>query len=781
MDIDVFISGFVCLIGRNGGWHPIGGTQHQSARSPSKAHLSCYPLGYMGCLLDRQWRTATDIARLCLLLLAAASTAQAQISPGELTSAHSALNGPGHCTDCHDAGKRPPEFRCLSCHRDIRERLAANTGLHPSLVGSDRSGRNCAQCHNEHNGKNFNLIHWSVPVQNFDHAKTGYLLEGRHSSVACRTCHQASHIPMMNRANISVKNLARTYLGLSRRCAECHTDVHRGQLSSDCENCHDPQDWKKPTRFDHSRARFGIEGAHEKVPCSRCHIPSDRTSAALQYRNLPFEDCTPCHSDPHSGSFRNPCRTCHTLRETTWMPANESTAFNHSRTRFPLLGKHARLTCKSCHAGGNFGKPIAFAKCSDCHKTDPHNGQFTSAPALHDCDFCHTVSGFKPSTFRVAEHNATAFPLKDRHVETPCGKCHVLEASGAVIYRIRDFSCVACHRDIHDSQFAGPPYKNNCESCHSEKEFKPSAFTTARHDATRFSLAGGHVKAACVDCHKPGGRPVQFRFEDRSCTVCHTDPHRSAISAQTTLPLYGSAAKDSCQACHSVNTWQEIAKFDHSQTGFSLDGAHQKVDCAKCHQPSGTAGNRSVVFTNAPKQCTGCHEDPHAGQFVSRMAAGSPNGNPRGCAACHTATSWHELSGFDHSSTKFPLQGAHKTVACAKCHKPENPEAGIRSVNYQNTSIVCAACHDDAHGGQFDSGKEPDDCSRCHQVQKWAPSNFDHDTQSSYRLTGAHRHVDCRLCHSATRDVAGKKIIVYKGTARDCSACHQSNNTGNRP
>jgi hypothetical protein len=97
------------------------------------------------------------------------------------------------------------------------------------------------------------------------------------------------------------------------------------------------------------------------------------------------------------------------------------------------------------------------------------------------------------------------------------------------------------------------------------------------------------------------------------------------------------------------------------------------------------------------------------------------------------------------------------------------------------TPSTCSSCHEDIHAGQFSSAAGPSDCTRCHQTQKWVPSEFNHETQSSYKLTGAHRNVRCGLCHSETTARAGKKIVVYKGVPRECSACHQFDKTGNQP
>ena len=54
--------------------------------------------------------------------------------------------------------------------------------------------------------------------------------------------------------------------------------------------------------------------------------------------------------------------------------------FDHSKTKYPLQGKHAQVACTACHLNGDFKKQLPFANCKDCHTPDPHKGQFESRP-----------------------------------------------------------------------------------------------------------------------------------------------------------------------------------------------------------------------------------------------------------------------------------------------------------------------------------------------------------------------------------------------------------------
>jgi hypothetical protein len=147
------------------------------------------------------------------------------------------------------------------------------------------------------------------------------------------------------------------------------------------------------------------------------------------------------------------------------------------------------------------------------------------------------------------------------------------------------------------------------------------------------------------------------------------------------------------------------------------------------------------------------------------------DGTPLGCEACHGTKSWKELSRFDHSTTTFPLVGAHRATACADCHKPPNQETRLTNVDFKAAPAKCEECHEDIHGQQF-AKNQITNCADCHNSMKWKPSLFDHDKRTPFPLQGEHRNVSCAGCHKLTRAVAGKTVLFYKPTPKECSACH---------
>src|SRR6266576_3290843 len=170
----------------------------------------------------------------------------------------------------------------------------------------------------------------------------------------------------------------------------------------------------------------------------KLHVPvTCRTTGHIRY--MKFQACIDCHIDPHRGSFKQRCEECHTTAG--WKKLLPAFGFDHSKTKYPLLGKHAEVGCAECHLKADFKKPLPFDNCNDCHKPDPHKGQFEARPKKGECAECHTVDGWKPSLFGVKEHDTSKYPLKGKHVKVECDKCH-LPAGKDTIYKVKFAACL---------------------------------------------------------------------------------------------------------------------------------------------------------------------------------------------------------------------------------------------------------------------------------------------------------------------------------------------------
>jgi hypothetical protein len=555
------------------------------------------------------------------------SGVRAQVSPGPLSKAHADFDGNLGCAKCHGKGEGVMDQKCLACHGEIAATIAKRTGFH------GREARaNCARCHPDHGGRDFAMVAWpGGSEEKFDHAKTGFALTGKHATTECKQCHSSKNMKGEVAALVKRDKRGHSWMGLDQSCATCHDDVHKGSFGKDCETCHTTTAFRPVTTFDHARTKFALTGKHAKVACASCHeaahltLKHDAKGRPIPlYKPLPHAECSACHADPHKGSFGPACSRCHSTAD---FHRVEAANFDHDRTRYPLRGKHASLSCASCHDEKKaWGKKPPFATCGGCHQ-DAHAGQATLAGKPVDCAACHDVAGFAPSTFDVARHAKTPFALAGRHAVVACAKCHGGELAAAaaktadlgrarVFFHPRHGRCVDCHRDPHAGRFAPGGERarsNDCLECHGLDAFKPSKMDVAAHERARFPLEGAHRAVPCFACHKElasngaqtaavgGARTLAFHIDERACGDCHESPH----GAQFDRRKDGGA----CESCHDVARFKPASRFDHSKVKtFPLDGAHRKVACVSCHPtvtPSG--GKPMTLFKPVSSRCEDCH------------------------------------------------------------------------------------------------------------------------------------------------------------------------------
>ncbi len=528
----------------------------------------------------------------------------AQLSPGKLHQVHKNLEGIENCTKCHERGKQLSGDRCLDCHELLKERIEQGKGLH-----ANEEFKECKNCHIEHHGRDAELVYWKEGQENFDHSKTGYVLEGAHAALKCRDCHNEKFIVNKKELLDQKKDLNRTFLGLEQRCLSCHIDEHRGQLNENCLDCHVMKSWKPVPKFDHNKTRYKLTGRHKKVECQKCHkIKADRPigkdNVYLDFKVKNYTRCVDCHKDPHQKKFGQKCEQCHTTNG--WKEYNKK-AFNHDLTAFPLRGKHQTVECKECHKSSETLKIARFQSCTDCHQ-DYHQGQFATSQSKGACEHCHTVNGFSPSTFSMKDHQSTNYPLKGAHQAVPCILCHKKINQGTpqetMQFRFKSTRCIDCHEDPHDNQLnkylkltSTINNMDGCEHCHRVERWDLVSFD---HAITNFKLEGRHQKVACRECHKPDARGVfKFAGVPVKCEVCHEDVHLGQFKT--------ASGAIECERCHTPQDW--IArKFDHNRDSkFKLSGAHAKVPCNDCHKIAVQNAKRFVKYKPIPTSCNECH------------------------------------------------------------------------------------------------------------------------------------------------------------------------------
>ncbi len=607
------------------------------------------------------------------------------------------------CATCHVNNQFATlPTNCDSCH--LKEYQGTTN---PNHVAS-AFPLNCSLCHS--------TVDWTGAT--FNHNATKFPLTGKHTTVACATCH--------------VNN---QYATLPTNCDSCHLKEYQGTTNPNhlasafplnCSLCHSTVDWTGAT-FNHNATKFPLTGKHTTVACATCHVNN-------QYATLPT-NCDSCHLKEYQATtnpghaaagFALNCALCHST--TDWLGAT----FNHSATKFPLTGKHTTVACASCHVNNQFA--TLPTNCDSCHLKEYQattNPNHVSAAFPKDCALCHSTTDWLSATFN---HNTTKFPLTGKHTAVACATCHVNNQ-----YATLPTNCDSCH--LKESQATTNPahaaagFALNCALCHTTTDWLSASFN---HSTTKFPLTGKHTSTTCAACHTVN----PYSAQSTACYSCHIKDYQG-----TSNPNHVTAGfPQDCALCHSTTDWTG-ATFDHSKTKFPLTGKHTTVACATCH-----VNNQ---YATLPVNCDSCH-------LATYNATTNPNhvaaGFPKDCSLCHSTADWTSAT-FDHSKTKFPLTGKHTTVTCTTCH-----------VNNQYATLPtsCDSCHLAAYNGTTTPAHlalgYPKDCSLCHSTTNWTSSTFNHNNVG-FTLSGKHLTIACLSCH-----VGGK----FPGTPTDCYACHST-------
>lgn len=456
-------------------------------------------------------------------------------------------------------------------------------------------------------------------------------------------------------------------------CLDCHdkvsSDIRRRAgyhglgaraLKEECSNCHPEHKGRDAVvvsidtdLFDHTLTDYPLKGGHANARCERCH------KKGVKWREAKTK-CLDCHKerDVHKGNLGEKCSDCHT--EKSWTP-RDSQGIDHAKEGFPLKGKHRDTACSLCH-------PNEFYKntpkdCYSCHRlNDVHAGDYGKK-----CMDCHSEKDWKESSY---DHGKTKFALKDAHRKAACSACH--KAAYFDEGKKLKTDCYSCHKndDVHKGR-----YGKKCADCHTEKGFGED--TSFDHGKTDFALKEKHKKVACSACHKGPAYDVKTPTE---CHSCHkqVDVHRGEQGKR-------------CESCHSEKGWGEKVSFEHDLTRFPLIGQHAVATCEDCHP--------TQAYSKTPSGCVDCHreDDTH------KKALGEE------CFQCHNPNGWRHWR-YDHDKeTEFRLDGAHKGLNCASCHK--------RSVLKKVVAPKrCEGCHgvDDPHAGDFGPL-----CERCHSTKSF--------------------------------------------------------------
>lgn len=300
-----------------------------------------------------------------------------------------------------------------------------------------------------------------------------------------------------------------------------------------------------------------------------------------------------------------------------------------------------------------------------------------------------------------------------------------------------------------------------------ENLFSPGDLSKAHQ-----SLEGG--LETCTKCHVAGEQ-----LSPERCLDCHTEL-KARIAEKRGFHGRMAPAERQCQSCHHEHQGREEPLvdwgkggpkgFDHSRTGFPLEGKHRALDCQKCHDPRRVADPaiRTLLekrpgrktFLGQATTCAACHFDEHRGQLG------------QDCKKCHAADAWKPARGFDHARTAFPLTGRHAAVACEECHGDR------RDRGFNRPTPRCEGCHqadlaraagaavDHAAAG-FTTG-----CRSCHSTWRFKPASFPAHQACFDIRGGPHAGISCLDCHTTLPAVGFTGPLTCDTDTANCIRCH---------
>jgi hypothetical protein len=252
-----------------------------------------------------------------------------------------------NCKACHKTKFTDPlKFKlCTDCHSDYHKGQFTKNGASPD----------CSECHSV---KGFTQFSFTLE----QHNQGKFVLEGSHLAIPCTDCHQ--------------KKTVWSFRGIGINCKDCHKDIHQNTIESkfypdqNCRVCHKVNSWHVLT-FDHSLTDFKLTGAHRDKNCKSCHVSKTSGGESISTFKGLSKNCSTCHTDNHFRQFEingnTDCSSCHETQN--W----KASMFDHSKTEFPLDGKHINVECIKCHKpqknGTNFyvRYKLKIFTCESCH------------------------------------------------------------------------------------------------------------------------------------------------------------------------------------------------------------------------------------------------------------------------------------------------------------------------------------------------------------------------------------------------------------------------------
>lgn len=473
--------------------------------------------------------------------------------------------------------------------------------------------------------------------------------------------------------------------------------------------------------------------------------------------------------------------------------APQSADFDHVRTGFALVDRHAQARCESCHQNGIFqGTP---RDCASCHRQGMRLARGNAVmpvkhvPTQQACDACHNTRTFTGARFShsgiapgscTSCHNSAIAPGKPAtHMPTTasCETCHRSTSTWLAVSNghsaanaVGTGTCDTCHNGVnargkHPAHILVPAGAARCDSCHRSQ----ASFTAAvRMDHAVVATA------ACASCHNGSmatGKSPSHVATTSSCETCHrsTAAWTSVTGPHTAANAVGTGACDTCHngvaakgkhAAH-IPVTSGTAKCDgchRSQTSFTASvtmnhGAVATAACAGCHNGSAARG-KSATHVATTATCNTCHLSTATWTSVTGAHTAANAVGTGSCDACHNGA-----SAKGKGPTHIPVPAG--VARCDSCHRSQ---ASFTTAMTMSHTVVAAAECKSCHNGQYVSAGPQGALAK--------PANHVPEAQ----LLGGSL-MDCRSCHSSTVSWTTQRMN-HNGSQGNgagwCKSCHDT-------
>jgi hypothetical protein len=424
--------------------------------------------------------------------------------------------------------------------------------------------------------------------RDFNHAATGFPLNGGHATAACETCHVAG-----------------VFKGTPKTCDGCHalgkrvvaTPKSSSHIVTDapCDSCHFNASTFLGARFNHGTALPG--------QCRNCHNGRQSTGKPASHSsgNRATKSCDQCH------------------RSYTWFQAS----WNH-------IGV-APGTCASagCHVQGS----------NPYYRGSTHTGYKLQDPA---CDDCHNFVSWSPAPYK---HN-TGAPCSSCH-----GTGLGLATEKGPTHGSTTAECNTCHHNTvswlgasyHNGAVAGI-----CGTCHNGTNGVKGTVNDPNGQHIPLT-AGGNPN--CDLCHRSTTTFTVYTMNHgglSTCNTCHSTTSPYVVTTKRQLGNHqGSTTAQDCSNCHTSTGWAgALGSMPSNHIPYNAG-----VTCSNCHTGSSTVNVTTLhTYSVATYTCANCHITPTSpGNYTGnnqRTRSSHDGSSGNNCTGCHEHSSAGSYGGW---------------------------------------------------------------------------------------------------------------------------------------